>query len=237
MANKCCGQDTCSCLIQSGDGIVVTGSGTQSAPYVVALDTSTFNPSLTVNDSPTVNLTLTGSGIPGDPYLLRADASIAVADLTDVNAGTPNAGDVLTWDIPTQEWVAAPAPANPSGSVNVGAGLSGTGAVATPIELEVSGTDPGGGVTGLAIYIDGAGELRAMPMAWGDITGKPATFPPSPHTHPDTQITNQQGLMVGGFNAAQAAGGSGVVGPFPVEIGTTENVAWPNGTLWFNPQL
>ncbi len=36
----------------------------------------------------------------------------------------------------------------------------------------------------------GGGGGGGGPVAWADVTGKPATFPPSAHTHPSTAITD-----------------------------------------------
>lgn len=241
MAKSCCGQGTCSCLIQAGDGIIVTGSGSDTDPYMIELDTSTFSPTLSVEDTPTVNLTLLGTGTPADPYSLRADSALRVMDLTDVDPIAPNAGDVLSWNIGEQKWKAAPAPANPSGSVNTTGGIAGTGAAGTPILLNVSGawgTAPLTGVndlSGLVVYVDSNGQVRAQPVDWSVIQGKPTAFPPSAHTHVAGDITDPEDLRVGGFASAQAAGG--VTGPFPVKIGTTEDTTWPNGTVWLQPQL
>jgi len=51
-------------------------------------------------------------------------------------------------------------------------------------------------------------ELSAGSVAWADVTGKPATFPPSAHTHVVADVTGLQGsldgltTMVGGLDTA-----------------------------------
>lgn len=40
-----------------------------------------------------------------------------------------------------------------------------------------------------------AGSTGAGPVAWNDVTGKPATFPPSAHTHPISEVINLQTLL------------------------------------------
>jgi hypothetical protein len=69
MARCGCSGSSCSCIIQSGTGVVVSGSGTAGNPYIISANTG----SLTIADSPTVDLTLTGDGSPGTPYELSAD--------------------------------------------------------------------------------------------------------------------------------------------------------------------
>jgi hypothetical protein len=62
------------------------------------------------------------------------------------------------------------------------------------------GTSSGGATTGLEVYADSAGNLRAVPptataVDWATITGKPSSFPPSTHSHPVTQITDPQNFV------------------------------------------
>jgi len=64
-------------------------------------------------------------------------------------------------------------------------------------------------IDGSSIVINGSNQLAATPP-WTSISGKPSTFPPSPHTHPSTDITDFAeavddrvgGLIVGGTNIA-----------------------------------
>lgn len=39
-------------------------------------------------------------------------------------------------------------------------------------------------------------------VAWGDITGKPSTFPPSSHTHSTSDITGLSDALAGKMNAS-----------------------------------
>lgn len=40
-----------------------------------------------------------------------------------------------------------------------------------------------------------AGSTGSGPVAWNDVTGKPATFPPSAHTHPISEVVGLQTLL------------------------------------------
>lgn len=203
--------DRCSCNIQAGPGVTVTGSGTASNPYVVssALDLSQ---SLRVNDTTTINLTLTGSGTVEDPFTLRGDATMKLTQLGDVaDAAGPAVGDVPVWvgTGAAGHWEFSPPPANPAGSVNTGAGLTGTGAAISPLAVKVIGTSGGGPTTGLEVYVDSAGNLRAVaPVAqavdWSTIQNKPTEFTPSTHSHPASAITDPQNLTVG--NSSKVGG-------------------------------
>jgi hypothetical protein len=74
MAKCGCASSRCSCKITGGSGIVVTGSGTESSPYVISSDGSgTY---LNVIDTATVNLTLTGNGSIDSPYTLSGEAAV-----------------------------------------------------------------------------------------------------------------------------------------------------------------
>lgn len=193
--------DGCTCVIQAGAGVNITGAGTIQSPLVVS-STSVLAGSLVASDTPTVNLSLSGDGTPGSPMTISAVATVSMSELTDVSdPGGPAAGDVPVWNI-GGFWEFAPPPANPPGAVNVGAGLSGNGAALTPLVPAMIGTSAGGATSGLEVYVDSAGNLRAVPpsatvVTWASITGKPSEFPPSPHTHTASQITDPLNLSVG----------------------------------------
>lgn len=205
MPSNCCSNGgACACLILAGDGINIAGSGSPSDGYIVSADFPDLVGSFTVQDTPTVNLSVTG-GTGGNPLVLRADATISVTDLRDYSDVTPPVtGDVLTFvgSGSSGHWEAAPAPANPPGAVNTGPGIDGDGSSPDPIELAVSGTwgvaplnvyGPDSTV-GRPVYIDSAGQVRASPSAgaWNDITGKPTIFPTNA-----ANVANQLDLNVG----------------------------------------
>jgi hypothetical protein len=199
-----CSDGQCSCLIHAGTGIVVTGSGTQANPYIISsgLDLSR---ALTINDTPTLNLTLTGSGVITDPFILKGDVTLKLQQLTDVQdpEGGPAVGDVPVWVGvgSAGHFEFRPPPANPAGAANTSIGLTGDGSLANPIKAKLV-SETAGATTGLAVYVDTAGNLRAtQPTAqavdWSTITNKPTTFALSAHTHSAAQITDPLNLSVG----------------------------------------
>lgn len=196
----CCGGSSAVVIRGEGD-VTVSGSGTVSDPYVVTGD---IDLSIRALQTPTINTTIVGSGTSDDPYVISADLVAGLSDLTDVQiTTTPTTGWVVLWD--GSAWVAGPAPTQEPGAVNVGGGIEGDGTVGDPIQIKVSNLVDDS-PSGLYTYIDSAGELRAqMPSSstsWAAITGKPSTFPPSAHTHPNSDLT---GLLTG-----TAAPGSGL---------------------------
>jgi hypothetical protein len=212
-----CGSGACSCLIQAGDGIVVTGSGTPTNPYVVQSKVLNLVGALTVRDSDSVDLTLWGSGTTTDPFTLTASSSLKLTQLSDVAdpSGGPSVGESPVW-IGTGadgHWEFSTLPPSPAGSVNAGSGVGGLGTVADPLFLEAAavwGTGELAGLgpdstIGLPVYIDSAGKVRAKPVdttvAWAAITGKPATFTPSAHHHLASDIDDPLNLSVGKIRA------------------------------------
>lgn len=217
MAGGCGGAATCSCLIQGGPGIAVTGSGTQGNPYLITADLPDFADILRVRDTSTVNLSLFGSGTANDPFQLQADATVRLQDLSDVAdpQNGPSAGEVPVWVGPssTGHWEFQVPPPSPAGAVNVEQGLLGIGTAPDPIRLATSGVWGSGPLAGLGsdstigleVYIDSAGKVRARPVSagaavtWATLPGKPATFPPSAHPTLAADITaaEQAKLNVG----------------------------------------
>jgi len=216
MPRGCCddGEPT---PIKAGAGIRVTGSGTTVDPYKITSVSTDIGAFLTVRDTPTVDLTLIGSGNAGDPFELRASSTLRLSDLTDIQdpTGVPLAGEspVYVGTYPLGHWEFNTLPPAPAGSVNVGAGISGTGAAAAPIRVVTSGTWGSGPLAGLGtdttigqpIYVDANNALRAAPLPaaasplWANIQNKPSTFTPSAHTHvaSDIAVAEQRKLDAG----------------------------------------
>ncbi len=197
---------TCSCggapavVITGGDGLSVTGSGTVSDPYVISGDVEL---NMVGADSTTIDMTVVGSGTVSDPFVISAEATVSVNDLTDVSDSTPPVtDDVLKFD--GTNWVYGPVPVSP-GAVNTGGGISGDGSGGAPISVDVSNTVVDA-TSGLYTYIDSNGELRAevRGTAWADVSGKPTTFAPAPHTHPNSDLTQ----MLSGTTAPTAGIGT-----------------------------
>lgn len=177
---------TCNCgpspmpSIRAGEGIRVSGAGTASSPFVVSAEITTFEGSLIGVDTNTADITVLGRGLPSDPFIVSADVSMAMSQLSDWDdpAG-PAVGDVPVWN--GTAWEAAPPPTVPPGLVSTGDGVLGDGTAAQPIRAAVSSTSLTS-TTGLAIYVDTAGNLRAerptaSAVSWDSITGKPTSFP------------------------------------------------------------
>jgi hypothetical protein len=102
----------------------VTGSGTAADPFVLSSSTS-----LTVADSAQFDLTLSTSGV-----LSLAYASTAkLANIPDVNAGSPANGQVLGWNSATSKWVAQNPTTAAAGSVLHDQSLAGDGSGANPL--------------------------------------------------------------------------------------------------------
>lgn len=89
---RCGCNGSCSCKLIAGRGAQVTGSGSISDPYVI----SSFPMSLSVLDTPTVNLTLTGDGSQGNPWTISGVASGSAYDSKWVRwSGTQSEYDAL----------------------------------------------------------------------------------------------------------------------------------------------
>lgn len=183
-------EDGCNCVLLAGEGsgLIVTGSGSFRDPYVVDIDSDVAG-TFQVQDTDSVNLTLFGQGTPLDPYVLSAAATLKLTQLADVAdpQGGPNVGDVPVWVTSgaTPHWEFQPPPPNPAGAVNVSTGIAGDGSLGAPLHVRMIGTTLGGPTSGLEVYADSAGNLRAVPpvasaVTWASITGKPDTFPTTP---------------------------------------------------------
>jgi len=212
-----CSGSTCQCLVTAGEGVAVTGSGNPNNPYVITA-TATLAGSLQVRDTATVDMSAVGAGTPVDPFVLSARATVRVRDLTDVDpADVPAIGDTMSFN--GTYWVFGPPPVAPAGAVNATGGIVGTGSVATPLRVAVSGvwgTAPltgGDSTVGQQIYLDANGQLRAAPIVatnlainWNQITGTPSAFPTTwdavsgkPTTFPTTwtQVGSRARILTG----------------------------------------
>lgn len=183
MSRNCnCGSG-CSCRIVPGDGIIVTGAGSATDPLVISASVTSFAGTIVGGATPTVAVHVTGTGSAGyDPFVITAESVVSMRQLSDVDDPSgPNFGDVPVWNGAAFEF--APPPTTPPGAVNVGGGLTGDGSLGAPLSVAVSDTTTTD-TSGLAIYVDSDGELRAVPQAvpstdvsWSAITGKPTVFP------------------------------------------------------------
>lgn len=203
--------DGCTCVIQAGPGVTISGAGTSRSPIIISSDLALAD-SFHVNDTESVNLQLVGGGTPDNPFILSATASLKLTQLADVAdpSGGPAVGESPVWVGvgAAGHWEFQVPPVTPAGSVNVSTGIGGTGGVGTPLYVKMIGTSLGGSTLGQEVYADSAGNLRAVPVstttvAWADVTGKPSTFPPSAHTHVAADITNPLALSVGDSQKVQ----------------------------------
>lgn len=72
MARRCgCSSSVCTCFVEGSGNAQVTGTGSQTNPYVVNVTAL----ALTVQDTASLDLTLTGDGSPENPYVLSGVAS------------------------------------------------------------------------------------------------------------------------------------------------------------------
>jgi len=214
----------CTCVFQAGPGVTITGAGTIQSPFRISADLALAQ-SFRVQDTDSVDMRLVGSGTPESPFTLSATASLSLQELTDVDDPIgPVVGDVPVW-VGTGlsgHWEFQPPPASPPGAVNVGAGIVGNGSAGSPIAVALVGTSAGGSVDGLEVYVDSSGNLRAVQpqiaqVTWANLPGKPSQFPPTPHTHPISDITGTGSTGVAimqatSASAARTALGAGAAG-------------------------
>jgi hypothetical protein len=99
MGRRCgCTSESCSCTIQAGDGIAVSGTGSATNPYKIE---NTQQASFTVADSASVDLALTGAGTPEDPTVLTAVATLTIPSVSITTFTTSG-----TWNRPTGKSIA-----------------------------------------------------------------------------------------------------------------------------------
>lgn len=71
MARCGCSSSVCTCTIQGSGNVTVSGTGSETNPYVITASGAVIE----VEDTVTVNMTLTGSGTIENPYVLSATAA------------------------------------------------------------------------------------------------------------------------------------------------------------------
>ena len=144
-----CGAATCACSVIAGDGIEVSGVGTQANPYQITNQRGNALERLQVVDTDSVDLTLTAlvPDDPNTPYTLQADSTVSMLDLSDVNGDDfPVTGDTPVWD--GTQWQFQPAavalpPGGTAGQVLTKQSATNGDATwaAVPTELPAGGTD------------------------------------------------------------------------------------------------
>jgi hypothetical protein len=128
---RCCGGG-CSCKIQAGTRVSITGVGSSNDPFVIAADSA-----LAVVDNSVFDLTLVGSGTTASPWSLQVGfASTArLRDIPDVNALAPTNSQVLGWDSATSKWTPRAPTTAASGSVQHDTSLAGDGSAGSPLQV------------------------------------------------------------------------------------------------------
>jgi len=75
MARCRCIEGQCGCFLRAGSGTTVTGDGSSAKPWVVSAIMAVTG-TVTVNDTPSVDITLQGGGTQFDPFILSAVAKL-----------------------------------------------------------------------------------------------------------------------------------------------------------------
>lgn len=155
---RCCGGNSCACLIQSSTSqVTVSGSGSASDPYVIS---GAVN--LSVADNSVFDLQLSGAGSDSSPWILGLDfaSTASINDLPDVQILSPSNGQVLGWDSSIQQWTPRAPTTAASGSVTTDTGLTGDGSGGSPLGVN---EDPDGylatGAAGLGLSTLGKNRI------------------------------------------------------------------------------
>jgi hypothetical protein len=179
---SCC-RTTCSCVINAGNRVTITGNGSATSPYVINADQTV----VTVTDTPTVDMTLTGSGTAASPYNISSAVKL---DSTPPGGGTNliqsnaeglylecaqvrtciSAGPGATYD-PATGVVGAKI----SGTAGNTTSISGDGGIYTPASGQVTVADTptvdmtltGAGTTASPYIVSSAVKLEASPPGGG----------------------------------------------------------------------
>jgi hypothetical protein len=185
--------------VQGSGGVVVTGSGTTSNPYVIS-----GGGVVAVADTSTINLTLTGTGSPGSPYTISGVAEVSLDELTDVDVAAATTGQGIVKQADGQ-WRGATLPTAPPGVINVSGGIEGDGSGGNPLSIKLA---PNSGLTesaaGLAMTGSTGGAWSTYSPA---LTASGVTGPVAPTVGNGTLLGyyQQSGKMVD-FNVTYTTG-------------------------------
>lgn len=145
---RCCSSG-CSCKVEGGLNIAVTGIGSSGDPFVVSADLA-----MIAVDTDVFNMTISGAGTILSPFAISTaySATAKLDDIPDVNAPAPTNGQVIGWDTATSKWTARGPTTAAAGSVSHDTSLSGDGSAGSPLQVaEATGGYLATSATGLGL--------------------------------------------------------------------------------------
>lgn len=164
-----------------------------------------------ITDLETITTTPTANAVPKAYSTGKIDvgwipSGVDAGKLQGRNIATdaPNDNDVLTWDATNQVWKPAPISNIPSHYLLDSSSHADTITTTVGRGMLVVGQQVGGGIkwgglplgsAGMFLKSDGTDALWSN-VDWNDIANKPASYPPSAHTHPLSQL-QQSGATLG----------------------------------------
>lgn len=146
---------------------------------------------------------------PTDPLSEGADAIRALAEAVDVmtfDASRVTSGVFAVGRIPYVD----------QDSLRVYLGTNAADASSSDAYLAVSDSEVAvffvrrGGVTRFAV--SGDGVITSGTIPWGQVSGRPSSYPPSAHTHPQSDITGLSSALASKVDDSEVYSGSGNIG-------------------------
>lgn len=170
--SKCCGQNGCSCVIEAGLGIAITGSGSVSDPFHISAGTE-----IDGGDNAVFDVTVAGVGTPVSPWVVSvAYATTAkLDDIPDVYAPTPTNGQVLKFNTSLNRWEAGPPAVVAPGLMLTDESLSGDGSAGAPLQVREA-TGRGLATSAAGLGLDDA-TINETVQHFADDAARAATTP------------------------------------------------------------
>ncbi len=186
---RCCGGATCSCVIDNGSHIQISGTGSPADPFLITADVA-----LEAKDNSVFDMTVTGMGTVALPWQIEAKfaSSAKLNDLPDVTAPAPTNGQVLGWDNATSQWTPRAPTTAASGSVQHDTALTGDGSAGSPLGVNedparMLATSAGG------LGLSDAG-MNSVVRKFADSTARGAASP-APVTNALSMLGTQPGKI------------------------------------------